>query len=180
MVSCGSDLSFGFVISARRICGQVKTVNKDKPVLMPSEVSMRVGFFDRFAGLAALVASRAYFFAFCVLMIVLWVPTFVLIKDVNTWQLIINTATTIVTFLMVALLQNSQTRSDQAIQHKLNAIADGLADLMMFFKADDPDAMSRLHNDMVELRDAVGLETHESTTDNRRGAESARFKRGRR
>ena len=89
------------------------------PVRMPSEVSQRVGFFDRFAGWAALVASRAYFFAFCVLLIVVWAPSFLLIGDVDTWQLIINTATTIVTFLMVALLQNTQTRSDQAVQHKL-------------------------------------------------------------
>ncbi|MEY2431231.1 MAG: hypothetical protein QOC92_956, partial [Acidimicrobiaceae bacterium] len=102
----------------------------DEPVLMPSDVSERVGFFDRFAGYAAHVASRAVFFAFCVLLIVLWAPSILIIKDVDTWQLIINTATTIITFLMVALLQNSQTRSDQAVQHKLNAIADGLSDLM--------------------------------------------------
>jgi hypothetical protein len=38
---------------------------KPLPVLMPSEVSSRVGFFDRFAGLAARLASRAPFFAFC-------------------------------------------------------------------------------------------------------------------
>src|SRR5256714_4448980 len=99
---------------------------------MPSEVSERLGFFDRFAGWSALVASRAYFFAFCVLLIVVWVPSIVLIRDIDTWQLIINTATTIITFLMVALLQNSQTRSDQAVQHKLNAIADGLADVMAY------------------------------------------------
>src|SRR5256885_10349116 len=99
---------------------------------MPSEVSGRVGIFDRFAGWSALVASRAYFFAFCVLLIVVWAPTLLIIRDVDTWQLIINTATTIITFLMVALLQNSQTRSDQALQHKLNALADGLADIMAY------------------------------------------------
>jgi low affinity Fe/Cu permease len=131
---------------------------------MPSEVSQRIGFFDRFAGVAALVASRAYFFAFCVLLIVVWAPSIVVIGKVDTWQLIINTATTIITFLMVALLQNSQTRSDQAVQHKLNAIADGLADVMRHLneQADESD----LHQDMVELQDAVGLERHESTTDN--------------
>src|ERR1051325_10175215 len=102
----------------------------NRSVLMPAEVSDDMGFFDRFAGWSALIASRAYFFAFCVLLIVLWVPSFVIIRSVDTWQLIINTATTIITFLMVALLQNSQTRSDQAVQHKLNALADGLADLM--------------------------------------------------
>src|SRR4051812_8091923 len=135
-----------------------------RPVLMPSEVSARVGFFDRFAGWSALVASRAYFFAFCVLLLVLWLPSLVLIRDVDTWQLIINTATTIITFLMVALLQNSQTRSDQAVQHKLNAIADGLADLMAHLVEGGNDR--DLRHDLIELRDAVGLETHESTTDN--------------
>ena len=49
--------------------------------------------------------------------------------DAN-YQLEINTTTTIITFLMVALLQNSGSRDDQATQHKLNAIADALADLM--------------------------------------------------
>ena len=137
----------------------------NQPVLMPSEVSARVGFFDRFAGWSALVASRAYFFAFCVLLIVLWVPSFFLIGNIDTWQLIINTATTIITFLMVALLQNSQTRSDQAVQHKLNAIADGLADVMRFLT--EGDGKMDLTKDFKELRDAVGLETHESTSRNR-------------
>src|SRR6266550_288432 len=124
----------------------------DQPVLMPSEVSARVGFFDRFAGYAAHVASRAMFFAFCVLLIVVWAPSILIIKDVDTWQLIINTATTIITFLMVALLQNSQTRSDQAVQHKLNAIADGLSDLMAHLA--DNDEQRDLEHDVEELRAA--------------------------
>jgi len=141
-----------------------------QPVLMPSEVSQRVGFFDRFAGVSAQIASRAYFFAFCVLLIVLWVPSYAIIGKVDTWQLIINTATTIITFLMVALLQNSQTRSDQAVQHKLNAIADALADLMAHLADRDDDD---LVEDMKELRAAVGLEVHESTSRNR-GSDPAR------
>jgi low affinity Fe/Cu permease len=131
---------------------------------MPSEVSGRVGFFDRFAGWASHVASRATFFAFCVLLILVWAPSILVIGNVDTWQLIINTATTCITFLMVALLQNSQTRSDQAVQHKLNALADGLADLMGHLADDDE---SDLHQDMKELRRAVGLEEQESTSDNR-------------
>lgn len=136
----------------------------DRPVLMPSEVSHRVGVFDRFAGWSALIASRAYFFAFCTLLIVLWAPSYFVIGDLDTWQLIINTATTIITFLMVALLQNTQTRSDQAVQHKLNALAEGLAELMehLASQSDGDD----LEGDLRELREAVGLETHESTTDN--------------
>ncbi len=144
---------------------------RSEPVLMPSEISTRVGFFDRFAGRASSAASRATFFAFCVLLIVVWAPSILLLRSVDTWQLIINTATTIVTFLMVALLQNSQTRSDQAVQHKLNALADGLADVMdhLATGSDERD----LRRDMKELRAAVGLEDYESTTRNEKRGHSA-------
>ena len=47
-------------------------VQKNSQLLMPSDVSTRVGFLDRFAGRAALFASRAPFFAFCVLLVALW------------------------------------------------------------------------------------------------------------
>jgi len=136
--------------------------NLHDPVLMPSEVSSRVGPFDRFAGISSRIASRATFFSLCVLLVLVWAPTFFLIGNVDTWQLIINTITTIITFLMVALLQNSQTRSDQAIQHKLNAIADGLADLMTHTHNCTPG--STLGFDVAELKAAVGLESHESTS----------------
>jgi low affinity Fe/Cu permease len=142
----------------------VTTNDSNRSVLMPSEVTQRVGFFDRFAGSAANVASRAVFFAFCVLLILVWLPSILLIRDIDTWQLIINTATTIVTFLMVALLQNSQTRSDQAVQHKLNALAEALSDLMLHLA--DNETQRDLERDVVELRDAVGLEKHESTAGN--------------
>jgi low affinity Fe/Cu permease len=142
-----------------------------RSVLMPSEVSSRVGFFDRFAGHAAQLASRAWFFAFCVLLILLWAPSIAVIGSIDTWQLIINTATTIVTFLMVALLQNSQTRADQAVQHKLNAIADGLADVMAHLAGDEG---RDVHKDLEELRAAVGLEEKESTTENRASTASSR------
>jgi hypothetical protein len=135
----------------------------DPPVgELPSAVSGRIGFFDRFAGHAATFASRAPFFAFCVLLVVVWAPSYFVFKSLDTWQLIINTATTIITFLMVALLQNSETRSDQAVQHKLNAIADGLADLMERFQEIHEDA--DLADDITELKKAVGLETKESTS----------------
>src|SRR3954451_6122806 len=101
----------------------------DKSAIMPTEVSGKLGFFDRFATATANFASRAWFFAGCLLLVIIWAPT-VVFFNIDTWQLIINTATTIVTFLLVALLQNTQTRSDEAVQHKLNAIADGLSNLM--------------------------------------------------
>jgi low affinity Fe/Cu permease len=131
---------------------------------VPTDVSDEVGGFDKFAEAASRLASRAWFFVFCVLLVVIWAPSIALLKSVDTWQLIINTLTTIVTFLMVALLQNSQTRADQAVQHKLNAIADALADLMCEVGrgADD----NTLSKDVAELRAAVGLEQRESTSNN--------------
>lgn len=125
---------------------------------MPSQITPEVGLFDRFATSAATFASQAWFFAMCVVLVLIWVPTIVWFS-VDTWQLIINTATTIITFLLVALLQNTQTRADAAVQQKLNAIADGLSDLMEHLAQDD----ARLRRDCRELRAAVGLEEREST-----------------
>jgi low affinity Fe/Cu permease len=121
---------------------------------MPSDVTGKVGWFDRFAGHASRLASRAWFFGFCVLLVVVWAPSILLVGSLNTWQLIINTTTTIVTFLLVALLQNTQERSDQAIQAKLNAIADSLGDLL---------SKQGLEKDAKELRAAVGLEDRETS-----------------
>ncbi|MGZ6496266.1 MAG: low affinity iron permease family protein [Actinomycetota bacterium] len=144
-------------------------------VELPSQVSSEVGFFDRFAGWAAGLASRAPFFAFCLLLVLIWLiqgavvvlatGSFSKFLDA-TYQLEINTTTTIITFLMVALLQNSQTRENQATQHKLNAIADGIADLMEHVSDRYGDA--DLKRDLDELRSAVGLESRESTTHNAR------------
>ena len=82
----------------------------------------------------------------------MWAPSVILIRDINTWQLIINSIITIVTFLLVALLQNTQKRADGATQHKLNAIADGLSDLMCQLAAEHPELL----NDGDELRRLSG------------------------
>lgn len=142
---------------------------KTAPVL-PSDVSDRIGFFDRFAGQASEIVSRAPFFAFCLALVLVWVAEGVVRMFADGpsafldagFQLQINTTTTIITFLLVALLQNSQTRSDRAIQQKLNAMADGVADLMdhLAERADDED----LRRDIRELRLAVGLEEREGTS----------------
>jgi hypothetical protein len=126
--------------------------------VMPSDVTRGLSLFDRFATAASDFASRAWFFVLCLLLVVVWAPSVFLLPTIDTWQLIINTVTTIVTFLLVALLQNTQKRSDDATQHKLNAIADGLSDLMRHLSKDNPE----LRHDCDELREAVGLEDRES------------------
>ena len=111
--------------------------------------------FDRFAEAATNVTSRGAFFGACLLLVVIWAPSYFAFGNVDTWQLVINTATTIVTFLLVALLQNSARRSDRAIHHKLDALADGLADLMEHQLSGDAADLAR---DIADLKECVGLE----------------------
>ena len=119
--------------------------------------TQRLSVFDRFAEAASEFASHAVFFIACALIVVLWLPSYFVFRSLNTWQLVINTLTTIVTFLLVALLQNSQRRSEQAIQQKLDALADGLADLMVWM-GNDERGSEEINDDVDELRDAVGIE----------------------
>src|SRR5437764_14115701 len=66
--------------------------------------------------------GRAWVFVVAVLSIVIWAFTGPLFGFSDTWQLVINTGTTIVTFLMVFLIQNAQNRDSAAIQAKLDEI----------------------------------------------------------
>lgn len=124
---------------------------------MPSHVDEHVGLFDRFAGAVARVTARAPFFAASVAMVLIWAPTYRLWSTGDLYHLMINTPTTILTWLLVALQANTQARADAAVQKKLNAIADALADLMEHGPGGD-----RLDHDVAELRSAVGLEDRES------------------
>jgi low affinity Fe/Cu permease len=78
--------------------------------------------FNKFASWAAEFVARAGFFTFCVIIILLWLPSIVLVGSIDTWQLIINTMTTIITFLLVALLQNSQQMFEDSTNEKLDSI----------------------------------------------------------
>jgi hypothetical protein len=95
-----------------------------------------------------------------VLLVVIWAPTYFLVGSFDTYQPIINTPTTIITFLPVALLQNTHRRAERAIRRKLDAVADGLADLMEHFSGEEDGGAARedLAGDVEGLRAAVGLE----------------------
>lgn len=136
------------------------TRNSKKQPHMPSDVTPDLSLFDRFASGAARFTARAWFFTLCVVLVVVWGPTYFLVGSVDTWQLIINTITTIITFLLVALLQNTETRADEATQDKLNALAEGLSELMTHVA--DLHERDELHTAVTELRKAVGLEQIES------------------
>jgi low affinity Fe/Cu permease len=78
--------------------------------------------FARFARCVSVIAGSPTAFLLSVLVIVVWATTGPLAKFSDTWQLIINTGTTIVTFLMVFLIQNSQNRESKATQLKLDEL----------------------------------------------------------
>jgi low affinity Fe/Cu permease len=79
-------------------------------------------FFTWFAGRIASFAGQPLAFVVAFSMIVIWAATGPVFGYSDTWQLVINTGTTIVTFLMVFLIQNSQNRDAAAMQAKLDEL----------------------------------------------------------
>lgn len=88
----------------------------------PAVASKRDDLFTRFATRIAHVAGQSAAFVAAVALILLWLLTGPLFGYSDTWQLVVNTATTIVTFLMVFLIQNSQNRDAAAMQAKLDEL----------------------------------------------------------
>ena len=78
--------------------------------------------FVKFATLTAKVAGKPWTFIACCGIVVLWAATGPIFKFNETWQLVINTGTTIITFLMVFLIQNTQNRDGAAMQAKLDEL----------------------------------------------------------
>lgn len=131
---------------------------------MPSSVNDDLSLFDRFASRISRGVSKAPFFAAAMLIVVLWLIEGAVIMASQgpsaflnqSYQIQINTVTTVITFLLVALLQNTQARDNEAIQEKLNAVAQGLSHTLEALGMDE---------DVEELEQAVGLETHVGSDD---------------
>jgi low affinity Fe/Cu permease len=79
-------------------------------------------WFSRFAKATARASGRPSTFIAALLLIVLWGVTGPVFGFSDTWQLVINTLTTIITFLMVFLIQNTQNRDSEAVQLKLDEL----------------------------------------------------------
>ena len=79
-------------------------------------------FFGEFATRTSQAAGRASTFVLAALVVIIWAVTGPLFGYSDTWQLVINTGTTIVTFLMVFLIQNTQNRDSHAVQLKLDEL----------------------------------------------------------
>ncbi|MBO9560140.1 MAG: low affinity iron permease family protein [Caulobacter sp.] len=78
--------------------------------------------FAKFANATARLTGSPPAFLVCVLMVVAWAVSGPIFKFSETWQLVINTGTTIITFLMVFLIQNTQNRDGAAVQTKLDEL----------------------------------------------------------
>ena len=115
--------------------------------------------FSRFAGATALLAGRPIAFAFAVIVILVWAVTGPFFGFSNTWQLVINTGTTIVTFLIVFLIQNTQNRDSQAIQVKLDELIR---------------AMEGAHNGLLDLEELEDEDLRKIRAQYERLAERAR------
>lgn len=87
-----------------------------KSILEPRDI------FGRLAKKTAIATGRPFTFSIAVLIVVVWGTTGPFFHFSDTWQLVINTGTTITTFLMVFLIQNTQNRDSQAVQLKLDEL----------------------------------------------------------
>ena len=88
----------------------------------PAPATKSASWFTRFAKATAHASGRPATFLLALVVIIIWAVTGPMFGYSNTWQLIINTGTTIVTFLMVFLIQNTQNRDSQAIHVKLDEL----------------------------------------------------------
>lgn len=82
----------------------------------------RLSWFTRAAKWAARATGRPVTFTIALVVIVIWAITGPIFQFSDTWQLVINTSTTIITFLMVFLIQNTQNRDTEALQIKIDEL----------------------------------------------------------
>jgi low affinity Fe/Cu permease len=124
-------------------------------------------FFNRLAKWTARAAGKPMSFFLAVIIVVFWAMTGPIFGFSDTWQLVINTGTTIVTFLMVFLLQNTQYRDSEAIQIKLDELIR---------------AMEGAHNALLELEELSQTDMDRIRAEYRKLAEKARkdLKKGKR
>lgn len=114
----------------------------------------RRSLFDRFVEKAYLRVSQAPFFFVCAGIVLAWLVSVPLWVDLKEWQAAIHTVASVLTLLLVVLLENAGRRAEEAAQEKINVIAEALAELMTSGARNDPD----LRDAAERLRAAVGLE----------------------
>jgi low affinity Fe/Cu permease len=112
------------------------------------------GRFERFVEVVHRLVSAAPFFYVIVAVLVVWAASMPLWSSATKWELALHTGSSVLSLLLLVLLQNAGRRSEEASQEKLNVIAEALSDLMASRARDDED----LEESVRRLRQAVGLE----------------------
>ena len=98
--------------------------------------------------------SGAPFFFVCVALVLVWLASVPLWVDLKSWQVAIHTVTSVISLLLLVLLENAGRRAEEAAQEKLNVIAEALAELMESHSRDDEE----LREATTKLRQAIRLE----------------------
>jgi low affinity Fe/Cu permease len=117
--------------------------------------------FTRFANAVARQSGRPLTSILALLTIVVWALTGPLFGFSDTWQLVINTGTTIVTFLMVFVIQNTQTRDTQALQIKLDELiraTEGAHNALLDLEELDQEELDEIRRDYENLAEAARRE----------------------
>ncbi len=114
----------------------------------------KTSFFTRFSKATAHAAGRPLTFILALTVIIVWAVSGPVFGFSDTWQLVINTSTTIITFLMVFLIQNTQNRDSTAVQLKLDELICALKEADNRFldveELDDKELETR-RDEMVQL-----------------------------
>ena len=111
-------------------------------------------WFGRFAKHGARWTGRPVAFGVAVTIVLIWAVTGPLFRFSDTWQLVINTGTTIITFLMVFLIQNTQNRDTMALQIKLDELIRVLPaarNLLLDLEELDQDAQEKIRTEYTRL-----------------------------
>ncbi len=119
-------------------------------------------FFARAANYVAHATGRPITFIACCCLVVIWAATGPAFHFSDTWQLVINTGTTIITFLMVFLIQNTQNREGSALQAKLDEVIRALEKAENRFiglEQRDEEQIAELRANHAELVDETALLT---------------------
>jgi low affinity Fe/Cu permease len=117
-------------------------------------MTKKKNLFERFANWATIATGSSAAFIIATSVIIIWGVTGPIFNYSNTWQLIINTGTTIVTFLMVFLIQKSQNKDSKAIHLKLNEILashEGASNRMVNIEDLTEKELDHLHKFYVHL-----------------------------
>ncbi len=125
-------------------------------------------FYSRFARGTSRVAGRPFTFALMLVLVLLWAVTGPMFGYSDAWQLAINTATTILTFLMVFLIQATQNRDGEAIQIKLDEIIraqHGAHNALLDLEELEEDELMRLHANYLQLAERARKRIEKGKTD---------------